>query len=244
MVRFKTLKLLPEHVVDAYTGMAKDIAAVRSLRFGRDRMSGTMTIEVPPGRDALEFWHEWWNHVDGYLQNLTEDQAVDNFGTPQTVIEARRNYLPQFTRIEQYGTTKRINTERRLPSEPSTADTAGLVKVVAEIRSELQSGRSVRDDEAVLERAIEQHITSEYTAEKELARSLGRIAVIDSNIQQLRDDLNSAVREARERGASWSDIGRALGIRPESAMRRWDPVAKEKHTSYQRQRGRGGYADS
>ncbi len=57
-------------------------------------------------------------------------------------------------------------------------------------------------------------------------------------LDELRQKLDQAAVQARELGASWAQLARAAGITPPSAQRRWDPVSKERHRNYQRDRQR------
>ncbi len=67
-------------------------------------------------------------------------------------------------------------------------------------------------------------------------QSLGRISTATQLIEETKAELQSHVEGARSLGASWADIGRAAGITPPSAMRRWDPEAKQRRADYQRRR--------
>lgn len=68
-----------------------------------------------------------------------------------------------------------------------------------------------------------------------LSTALAGVAVKYGEIEYHRAALDQLVAEARRTGASWSDIGRAAGITPQAAHRRWDPAARRKHSDYQRQ---------
>lgn len=65
--------------------------------------------------------------------------------------------------------------------------------------------------------------------------ALAQVALKSGEIEFHREELDGIVEEARSTGASWSDIGRATGITPQAAHRRWDAEARRKHSDYQRQ---------
>jgi hypothetical protein len=68
------------------------------------------------------------------------------------------------------------------------------------------------------------------------AEAVARIALRTAQIDYLKQDLAEGVRRAREVGVSWSDVGRAAGLSPQAALRRWDQEARRKHSEYQRNR--------
>lgn len=57
-------------------------------------------------------------------------------------------------------------------------------------------------------------------------------------VDQARAELNEAVEGAREGGASWREIGAALGIAGQTAHKRFDPGARQRHAEYMRTRYR------
>ena len=74
------------------------------------------------------------------------------------------------------------------------------------------------------------------TVDVQIVAALAQVVLFDAQIGKLNQALDQAVSASRDYGATWTDIGRAAGIRPESALRRWDPTARAKHTKYQRER--------
>lgn len=65
---------------------------------------------------------------------------------------------------------------------------------------------------------------------------LGRIAFWIGQAEYTKDALGRSVEEAHDAGIGWSAIGRAAGISPQSAHRRWDTSARQKHSDYRRNR--------
>ena len=51
-----------------------------------------------------------------------------------------------------------------------------------------------------------------------------------------RRKLQSSVETARSDGATWRQIGDALGITPQTAHKRFDPEARRRHAAYMRER--------
>jgi hypothetical protein len=69
-----------------------------------------------------------------------------------------------------------------------------------------------------------------------MASSLGRISNTAAAIDELEQVLYSDVALARSSGATWREVAGALQVTALSAQRRFDPVAKKKHSNYQRDR--------
>jgi hypothetical protein len=63
---------------------------------------------------------------------------------------------------------------------------------------------------------------------------LNQILLRMAQAEAIHEDLQALANEARELDTSWSEIGRAAGVTPQSAHRRWDPDARRKHAEYQR----------
>jgi methyl-accepting chemotaxis protein len=61
---------------------------------------------------------------------------------------------------------------------------------------------------------------------------LARISKTTELIEVQRTNLDHLVAVAREQGASWNKIARAVGVSAQSAHKRWDPEAKEKARRY------------
>lgn len=73
---------------------------------------------------------------------------------------------------------------------------------------------------------------------KQLAALLGTVGSTSVTIDGLRRELDLAALEARELGATWTQLAKAAGISAPSAQRRWDPESRERHRNYQRDRFR------
>lgn len=96
-------------------------------------------------------------------------------------------------------------------------------------------------DESQLREGLHARLESLLTDERLRKRrnrlpELANLAIRAVQADFVRDDLARKVEAAREAGASWSEIGRAVGITPQAAHRRWDADAKAKHRDYHRKK--------
>jgi hypothetical protein len=66
--------------------------------------------------------------------------------------------------------------------------------------------------------------------------TLAGVSSAQETLDQARADLHQAVECARARGASWRQIGEALGIAGQTAHKRFDPRARRRHADYMRTR--------
>ncbi len=66
--------------------------------------------------------------------------------------------------------------------------------------------------------------------------TLADVSSAQETLDQARADLHQAVKSARARGASWRRIGEALGIAGQTAHKRFDPRARQRHADYMRTR--------
>lgn len=73
---------------------------------------------------------------------------------------------------------------------------------------------------------------------QDVAAQLAEVASLSLKVEEIRRRLDLAALAARDAGASWAQLARAAGIAPPSAQRRWDPVSRERHRDYQRERAR------
>ena len=55
-------------------------------------------------------------------------------------------------------------------------------------------------------------------------------------INRLQEHSQDLVEEAKGLGATWAQIGDALGTTPQAAYQRWSAHGRAKHAAYQRQR--------
>ena len=71
---------------------------------------------------------------------------------------------------------------------------------------------------------------------------LGRLALENARLKELQEQHKAFLQEladtAREAGASWNDIGKALDITPQSAYQRWSEHGRDKHRENQRKRAK------
>ena len=58
---------------------------------------------------------------------------------------------------------------------------------------------------------------------------IGRLAVAKANLVAAEELLNQLALQAREAGAPWTDIARAVDITPQTAHQRWSEGGREKH---------------
>lgn len=69
---------------------------------------------------------------------------------------------------------------------------------------------------------------------------LGRLATVNEQYKELKEnlsaELNQIASQAREAGATWSDIAEAVDITPQSAYQRWSERGREKHRQSKRKR--------
>jgi hypothetical protein len=72
--------------------------------------------------------------------------------------------------------------------------------------------------------------------EGRLVGLLGQIAAKAALANAIRAELEGDVSEARELQATWAEIARAAGIRPQTAYKKWDPAGKESHRKYMKDR--------
>ncbi|MGO4299349.1 hypothetical protein [Leifsonia sp. RAF41] len=54
--------------------------------------------------------------------------------------------------------------------------------------------------------------------------------------RQIQEDIDALAVALRADGASWAQIGVAVGVSPQAAHQRWSPEGKKKHNERQQQR--------
>lgn len=65
---------------------------------------------------------------------------------------------------------------------------------------------------------------------------LGRLAVVLSEMDNLREESQQLVTEARAYGATWSDIGEITGVSEQAAYQRYSEKGREANRRNQRKR--------
>lgn len=68
---------------------------------------------------------------------------------------------------------------------------------------------------------------------------LRRLGQLNARAEAINHDLNDAALAARGEGASWAEIGSALGVSPQAAYQRWSDSGRAKHAERQRNRKSG-----
>jgi hypothetical protein len=125
-----------------------------------------------------------------------------------------------------------LATDRPL-EDKSEAQTA-----LDRIREELDSLSNAEDtsgaDIAVLRKRLNDALDQVENHEAAADQVLSQISETAEQIEALRGSLDHLVALARERGASWNKIAKAVGISPQSAHKRWDPEARAKAQQYMR----------
>ena len=119
-------------------------------------------------------------------------------------------------------------------NQESFQDTERSKANVAERLHDLAFGAEPGSDPDVREQ-IEAEIADELLREqRDRLRAISEVALRAAALENARSSLDEAVSEARHSGGTWAEIGGAVGITPQSAMRRWDERARQKQTDYQR----------
>ena len=104
------------------------------------------------------------------------------------------------------------------------------------IRREVLEAKTTAAADAIIETLSHTAMDRAHTVLRDRVEVLSQIGILMALSDRLRDDLQAWVSRARALGVSWSDIAQAAGVSPQSANRRWDPDAKQKHRDYQRMR--------
>lgn len=67
---------------------------------------------------------------------------------------------------------------------------------------------------------------SEY--DPQIRRRLGAVELCDASVRRAQDDLDGAVRRARNDGATWAQIGHVLGTSRQAAQMRFRSVGADR----------------
>ena len=68
--------------------------------------------------------------------------------------------------------------------------------------------------------------------------ALAAVTRAQNSLDRARTELHGCVETARRHGATWREIGEALEITAQTAHKRFDPAARQRHAAYMRTRNR------
>jgi transposase-like protein len=134
--------------------------------------------------------------------------------------------------IEFYGVLLSLETEREESAEEDNTDsaTAAIDRVRQELENVAADGTGT--DVALLRKRLNEALDEADSEDSALEEILTRVTETSEQIEVERSNLDHLVAMARERGASWNKIARAVGISAQSAHKRWDPEARAKARKY------------
>ncbi|MGI9577485.1 MAG: hypothetical protein ACR2OH_04760 [Microthrixaceae bacterium] len=122
--------------------------------------------------------------------------------------------------------------DRRRLADQAELSTASLAHVCAELDEWIAQGATGEYFQAAAA-----PVESAPGAEAETPRgTLADVSSAQETLDQARAHLHLAVESARAGGASWRQIGEALGIAGQTAHKRFDPRARRRHAAYMRER--------
>lgn len=236
---------------------ARRFAEIKQAEIAGDHMTGLLLVDtghlpfasatIALGRVADKTGLACINAVMRVAEGVAADRALKkpNIGassSPEPTITITFDF-PAFHEI--------IETESRELSailnehEPEKLDQPLLADYERQTRLDavserLSSLRSVSfaasPDDLTLEHDLNvQEFVDEATPDRvEVGLALARVALSQGAFDGSRIRLDEAVRVARESGATWADISRAVGKTLPATQRRWDAAARKKHNDYQR----------
>lgn len=123
--------------------------------------------------------------------------------------------------------------DRRRLADQAERSTAALDDVC----QDLDAWIAERDDEVRVDVPAGVEAGKQEKPEAETATAtLSDVSSAQEALDQARVHLHGAVDGARADGASWRQIGEALGIAAQTAHKRFDPRARQRHADYMRTR--------
>ena len=115
--------------------------------------------------------------------------------------------------------------DRRRTAEQAELSTESLAAVCEEV-----------DEWIDLSQVAEPAATAADVTDQTETDALDCVAEAQAELDDASKQLHEAVKAARHDGASWRTIGAALGITGQTAHKRFDPKARQRHADYMRAR--------
>jgi hypothetical protein len=92
------------------------------------------------------------------------------------------------------------------------------------------------DRSQLLQPSVESPRNLGTVSEQGAEEYLGHLTLRLEQIKNLQEDVDRLVQLSRAAGASWGEIAKAAGMRPQSAYQRWSDQGNQKHRANQRRR--------
>jgi hypothetical protein len=177
------------------------------------------------------------------------DGQSSYFGFPArplvTPLELSERSEPSSSLLPTWLNDEKIKAFKAADNEIGSADQSPVESsshqqddIAAIVRSAIGPELSVEAIDGLSDSLIEKTLDSLDSVQLEQQRifTLGKIAARSLQAERIKSDLDALTTTARALGITWNQIGRAAGITPQAAHRRWDAEARRKHSEYRRQR--------
>lgn len=201
-----------------------------------------------PSVQIRRAWTQFLDMTDDLLRDRPHEAA--KYGVTERVLDNLRTSGPTITIFvvgAKYFRThgqawSHLTSQRAYVTNVALGNTAinesqqSLPDFIEHLRDGLQADPALLEISSPPSELVDTFLQQQTRIGRERVGALGMVALRTLQAEALKASLDSLVDEARDLGATWSDIGRAAGITPQAAHRRWDDVARQKHTDYERAR--------